>query len=98
MLSLPRHKSDAPWSWQDYVRWPDEERWEIIDGTAYAISPAPSTKHQKVALRLSAHLLQQLTGKPDFDTAKSHAPREAAWRKAFGDMAEIGVYLGGEGA
>jgi Uma2 family endonuclease len=63
MPSLPRHKSDAPWSWQDYLSWPDEERWEIIDGTAYSMTPAPSTKHQKIALRLSAHLLQQLTGK-----------------------------------
>ena len=30
---------------------------------------------------------------PDFDTAKLHAPRKAAWRKAFGDFAETGVYL-----
>ena len=63
MPSLPRHKGDAHWSWQDYLSWPDEERWEIIDGTAYAMSPAPSTKHQKIALRLSAHLLQHLAGK-----------------------------------
>jgi len=64
MPSLPRHKSDAPWSWQDYLSWPDEERWEIIDGTAYAMSPAPSTKHQKIAGRLFSRLDQQLSGKP----------------------------------
>ena len=35
-------------------------------------------------------------GKPDFDTAKSHACRRAAWHKAFGAGAESGVYLGGD--
>jgi Uma2 family endonuclease len=64
MPSLPRHKSDAPWSWQDYLSWPDEERWEIIDGTAYAMSPSPSTKHQKIAGRMFSRLEQQLSGKP----------------------------------
>jgi len=64
MPSLPRHKSDAPKSWQDYLSWPDEERWEIIDGTAYAMSPAPSTKHQKIAGRMFSRLDQQLSGKP----------------------------------
>ncbi len=34
--------------------------------------------------------------KPDFDTAKSHACRRAAWHKAFGAGAESGVYLGGD--
>jgi Uma2 family endonuclease len=64
MPSLPRHKSDAPWSWQDYLSWPDAERWEIIDGTAYAMSPAPSTKHQKIVGRIFSRLDQQLSGKP----------------------------------
>lgn len=64
MPSLPRKKSDAPWSWQDYLSWPDEERWEIIAGTAYAMSPAPSTKHQKIAGRMFSRLEQQLSGKP----------------------------------
>lgn len=64
MHSLPHHKSDTPRTWQDYLSRPDDERWEIIDGKAYAMSPAPSTKHQKIALRLSAQLLQQLSGKP----------------------------------
>ena len=35
---------------------------------------------------------------PDFDTTKSHAPREAAQRKASGEAAKTGVYLGEEGA
>ena len=64
MPTLPRHKSDGPRTWQDYLSWPDEERWEIIDGTAYAMSPAPSTKHQKIVGRIFSRLDQQLSGKP----------------------------------
>jgi Uma2 family endonuclease len=64
MPSLPSKKNDTPWSWHDYQSWPDEERWEIIDGIAYAMSPAPSTKHQKIAGRMFSRLEQQLSGKP----------------------------------
>ena len=35
---------------------------------------------------------------PDFDTAKSHAPREAAQRKASREALKAGVYLGQGGA
>ncbi|MCK5324313.1 MAG: Uma2 family endonuclease [Desulfobulbaceae bacterium] len=35
-------------SYRDYQHWPDDERWEIIDGQAYNMSPAPSVKHQKI--------------------------------------------------
>ena len=38
---------------QDYVNWPEDERWEIIAGEAYAMTPAPSIKHQ----RISRHLI-----------------------------------------
>ena len=33
---------------QDYLHWPDDERWEIIDGVAYNMTPAPSVKHQRI--------------------------------------------------
>lgn len=51
-------------TWSDYRTWPDEERWEIIDGVAYAMSPAPSTKHQAVVGNLFAKLFQYLAGRP----------------------------------
>ncbi|MCM2359877.1 MAG: Uma2 family endonuclease [Geobacteraceae bacterium] len=35
-------------TYADYKSWPDEERWEIIDGEAYNMTPAPSLKHQRV--------------------------------------------------
>ena len=64
MPTLPRHKSDGPRTWQDYLSWPDEERWEIIDGTAYAMLPAPSTLHKNIVGRIFSRLDQQLSGKP----------------------------------
>lgn len=35
-------------SYRDYQHWPDDKRWEIINGQAYNMSPAPSVKHQKI--------------------------------------------------
>ncbi len=31
----------------DYLKWPDEERWELIEGEAFNVTPAPSRTHQK---------------------------------------------------
>jgi len=36
------------YTYQDYLHFPDNERWEIIDGIAYDMSPAPKTKHQRI--------------------------------------------------
>ncbi len=57
-------KRDTPFTWADYLSWPDDERWEIIDGVPYAMSPAPSTKHQIVTGNLFSRLAQRLSGKP----------------------------------
>jgi hypothetical protein len=37
-------------TYSDYLRWPEDERWEIFDWEAYAMTPAPSIRHQKMAL------------------------------------------------
>lgn len=57
-------KPEDRFTWQDYRTWPDEERWEIIAGIAYAMSPAPSTKHQTVAGNLFVAFKQACNGKP----------------------------------
>lgn len=51
-------------TWTDYRSWPGDARWELIDGVAYAMSPAPSIRHQDVTLRLSSRLEQSLRGRP----------------------------------
>jgi len=35
------------YTWDDYISW--DGRWEIINGKAYDMSPAPYPKHQRVA-------------------------------------------------
>jgi Uma2 family endonuclease len=37
----------------DLLTWPADERWELIDGVAYAMSLAPSLRHQRIAIKLS---------------------------------------------
>jgi len=53
---------DGYFTWQDYQSWADEERWELIEGTAYNMSPAPSIRHQRVLGRLHAELLRHFSG------------------------------------
>jgi Uma2 family endonuclease len=47
-----------------YRTWPDDERWELIDGVAWAMSPAPIRYHQRIAARFHTMLDLLLEGKP----------------------------------
>jgi Uma2 family endonuclease len=51
-------------TWSDYQAGPEGEYWEIIDGTAYPMSPAPSIAHQSVIGRMGSRLERALAGKP----------------------------------
>ncbi len=42
-------------TYQDYLQWPDDQRWEIIDGEPYAMS-SPGTVHQGLCMELGAFL------------------------------------------
>ena len=57
------HNPQTPYTWTDYQTWPEGERWEIIGGVAYNMSPAPSTKHQTVIGNFFGILHQKLAGK-----------------------------------
>jgi len=39
---------DRRYCHEDYRRWPEGERWELIDGVAVDIGPAPRVRHQDV--------------------------------------------------
>ena len=46
------------YTYDDYKKW--EGRWELIDGIAYAMSPAPYLKHQRIAARIWKELQDNL--------------------------------------
>ncbi|NLI76269.1 MAG: Uma2 family endonuclease [Candidatus Riflebacteria bacterium] len=48
----------------DYCSWGDEGRWELIDGTAYDMTPAPSRTHADVAGDLFVVFKNFLKGNP----------------------------------
>jgi Uncharacterized protein conserved in cyanobacteria len=48
----------------DYSRWPEGERWELIDGQAWAMSPSPLTSHQELSRRLERAIDGFLVDKP----------------------------------
>jgi len=47
---------DEVFTYGDYLRWDDGERWELIDGIAYNMTPAPSRFHQGVSRELLLQL------------------------------------------
>ncbi|MDD1620693.1 MAG: Uma2 family endonuclease [Methylococcaceae bacterium] len=48
----------------DYLSWPDEVRYELIDGDAYLMSPAPDLPHQYVAGEIYCQTANALLGQP----------------------------------
>ena len=50
-MGLPRRDLEHH-SYGDYLAWPEDVRYELIDGIAYAMSPAPTVSHQEVLLGL----------------------------------------------
>jgi len=46
------------YTWEDYLHW--EDRWELIGGIAYAMSPAPYPRHQRIVLRITHELYETL--------------------------------------
>ena len=49
-------------SFQDYLSWTDDERWEVIDGHPYRMS-APTTEHQILCTDLCFLLMTHFRGK-----------------------------------
>ncbi len=56
-------KNDEHYNYHDYCTWPEDERWELIAGTAYAMSPAPRRKHQGMVVALNVQLGRHFAGK-----------------------------------
>jgi len=62
-MSLPVLKKGNNFTYGDYINWPDEERWELIDGYAYNLPLAPCTRHQKISRELERPIANFLLDK-----------------------------------
>lgn len=62
------HPREAPkkkkFTYGDYLEWPDDERWELIDGDAFDMSPSPTLEHQEILGELCTQFRTFLRGKP----------------------------------
>lgn len=55
-MGHPILKPDKKYTYADYLQWDDNERWEIIDGEVYNMSPAPLRLHQQISFELSRQI------------------------------------------
>lgn len=51
------------YTYKEYLTWLDNERWELIDGVPYNMTPAPSTRHQNIVGSFSRIIRNNLIGK-----------------------------------
>lgn len=60
-MSLPQEKKKHTYA--DYLTWPENERWEIINGVPY-LQSAPKWQHQSISSELHRQLSNYLVDKP----------------------------------
>jgi Uma2 family endonuclease len=63
VMASTAEKLDVRFTYADYAKWDDEQRWEIIDGVAYNMTPAPRTKHQIILGNLVGEFFGYFKGK-----------------------------------
>lgn len=63
MTASPRFKQQERFTYADYLTWSDDEKWELIDGVAYAMSPAPGVSHQRISRSLTRIIDTHLRGR-----------------------------------
>jgi len=55
-MAQPALKMDEQYTWDDYLTWPDVERWELIGGVAHAMAPSPASEHQDISSELHSRM------------------------------------------
>lgn len=62
-MGNPAVDLDERFTYRHYRTWPEGERWELIEGQAWNMSPAPSTQHQELSGKLYLAIAKFLEGK-----------------------------------
>ena len=60
---MPLPQEERKYTFEDYLTWPENERWEIIDGVPY-MQAAPSWEHQRILAQIGRQFLNYFQGKP----------------------------------
>ena len=63
-MPLLQKELDRVFTYKDYLTWNDNERWELINGMAYNMAPAPSVNHQRISRQLLLQIGIFLSDKP----------------------------------
>jgi Uma2 family endonuclease len=62
-MSTPALRDFEHHTYGEYLHWPGDVRYELIDGVAYRLAPAPNLDHQDVSGEIYFQLRQALEGK-----------------------------------
>jgi Uma2 family endonuclease len=62
-MSLPKFEEEDSFTYADYLTWDDEQRWELIDGEAFCMSPGPNRRQQELLLALARPFADYLDDK-----------------------------------
>jgi Uma2 family endonuclease len=63
-MSEPARQMTERFTWSEYRTWNDSQRWEIIGGEAYLMSPSPTPRHQKIVGELHGAMHSYFKGGP----------------------------------
>ena len=63
-MAVPKGKYKDHFTYLEYKNWKNGERWELIDGEAFDMSPAPGTTHQRISGRLFNCIFNYLESNP----------------------------------
>ncbi|MDR0875599.1 MAG: Uma2 family endonuclease [Clostridiales Family XIII bacterium] len=52
------------YTYRDYLTWPDDVRYQLVNGVPYMMSPGPNRIHQEILISIAATIHAYLDGKP----------------------------------
>jgi Uma2 family endonuclease len=63
-MALAFDRNGRHFTYTDYLKWDGDERWELIDGTPYSMTPAPGAAHQRILMELSRQFANYFHERP----------------------------------
>jgi Uma2 family endonuclease len=63
-MSEPARQLRDRFTWSDYRTWNGDQRWEIIGGEAFLMSPSPTARHQRIVGEMHWQMQNYFRGKP----------------------------------